>query len=163
MKALLQRVSRAQVHVAGESVAAIDAGLVVFVAVLRGDGEREARRLAQRVAEFRCFGDDAGRMNVSLLERKLAALVVSQFTLAHEDLPGGRAGRRPSFDRAADPASAERHYLTFVETLRELGVPTATGVFRAHMEVALTNDGPVTFLLEERPPSLPPASPALPT
>jgi D-tyrosyl-tRNA(Tyr) deacylase len=151
VKALLQRVSRARVLVAGEEVGAIDAGLVVFVAVLRGDTSAEAQRLARRVAEFRCFGDAAGRMNESLQERGLGALVVSQFTLAHEDVPGGRAGRRPSFDRAADPALAEALYREFAEALRGSCPRVETGVFRAMMQVELVNDGPVTFLLEERP------------
>jgi D-tyrosyl-tRNA(Tyr) deacylase len=147
VKAVLQRVTRAEVRVAGRAVGAIEGGLVVLLGVMKGDEEAVAARLAERVASFRCFPDAEGRMNRSLLESRGAALVVSQITLAAD----GRKGRRPSFDRAADPGPAEALYRTFVAALQALGVPTAEGVFRAQMEVELVNDGPVTFVLEEPP------------
>lgn len=145
MKALLQRVSRAEVRVAGERVGTIGPGLLVFLCVLRDDRADEARRLAERVATFRCFPDEQGRMNRALAETGRAALVVSQITLAAD----GRRGRRPSFDRAADPERARELYQTFVSELAGRGIQCAEGVFRAQMEVELVNDGPVTFLLEE--------------
>ncbi len=106
----------------------------------------EADRLADKVAGLRAFEDDAGKMNRSVVEAGGAALVVSQFTL----LGDCRAGRRPSFTQAADPTEAERLYQRFVDRLAALGIPVATGVFRALMEVELVNDGPVTLLLDSR-------------
>jgi D-aminoacyl-tRNA deacylase len=137
-----------QTHVAGE----IGAGMVVFVCVLRGDGPEQARALAAKIAHFRFFADAQGRMNVSALERGLAALVVSQFTLA----AAGDRGRRPSFDRAAPPEVAVELYELFVSELRTLGLEVRTGHFAAHMEVELSNDGPVTFVLESAPSESPP-------
>jgi len=147
MKAVLQRVSRGEVRVAGEVVGRIGGGLVVLLGVLRGDDEARARRFAERVARWRCFPDEEGRMNRSLLETGGAALVVSQVTLVAD----GRKGRRPSLDAAAPPEVARALYGAFVAALEALGVPCATGVFRAAMEVELVNDGPVTFVLEEPP------------
>jgi len=151
VKAVLQRVSRAEVRVAGEVVGRIERGLVVLLGVLRGDDEDTARRFAQKLAHWRCFADADGRMNRSLLESGGAALVVSQVTLAAD----GKKGRRPSLDHAAEPELARALYEAFTAALGELGVPCATGVFRAHMEVELVNDGPVTFALEEPPPGPP--------
>lgn len=151
MKALIQRVSSASVEVERECVGAIDAGLLIFLGVVKGDRDEEARGLAERVANFRLFQDERGRMNRSLLDVGAAALVVSQFTLAHDGRRGG--GRRPSFDRAAPPREAERLYEEFVSALRALGPRVETGRFGAFMDVALRNDGPVTFLLEEDPPA----------
>ena len=145
MKAVVQRVTRAAVLVDDEVVGEIGRGMLVLLGVMRGDGEAEAERLAERVARFRFFPDEAGRMNRSALEIGGAALVVSQFTLAAD----GRKGRRPSFDRAAPPELAEPLYEGFLEVLRELGLAVACGRFGAMMEVELINDGPVTFLLEE--------------
>jgi D-tyrosyl-tRNA(Tyr) deacylase len=145
MKAVLQRASRAEVRVAGERVAEIGAGLVVLLCVLGDDDEACARRMAERIAGWRCFGDEEGRMNRSLLDVGGEALVVSQITLA----ASGGKGRRPSFDAAAPPARARALYAVFVEALGALGVPVREGVFRAQMEVELVNDGPVTFHLEE--------------
>lgn len=147
MKLVVQRVSRAAVRVDGQVVGEIGPGMLVLLGVLRGDGEPEAARLAARLARFRFFPDDAGRMNRAAAEAGAHALVVSQFTLAAD----GRKGRRPSFDRAAEPEVAEPLYLRFVEHLTALGVPCATGRFGARMEVELVNDGPVTFVLEDRP------------
>lgn len=132
-------------HVAGELVGEVGRGMLVFLGVMQGDQEALALRLAERVARFRFFPDERERMNRSALDEGLGALVISQFTLAAD----GRKGRRPSFDQAAPPELAEPLYEAFVARLRELGVPTETGSFGAKMSVALVNDGPVTFVLEE--------------
>ena len=145
MKAVVQRVQRAEVRVDGDSVGRIDAGMLVLLGVMRGDGEREAEKLAERVARFRFFSDEEGRMNLSVLDTGGAVLVVSQVTLAAD----GRKGRRPSLDAAALPADAEALYLVFVERMRALGLRCETGAFGAMMAVELVNDGPVTFVLEE--------------
>jgi D-tyrosyl-tRNA(Tyr) deacylase len=145
VKALLQRVRAARVRVEREIVGEIGRGLLVFLGVERGDGERECDRLAQRVAEYRLFPDASDRMNRSALDEALEVLVVSQFTLAADT----RKGRRPSFDPAAPPEVAESLYRRFVERLEALGLATRTGRFAARMLVELENDGPVTFLLEE--------------
>jgi D-tyrosyl-tRNA(Tyr) deacylase len=145
MKAVVQRVQRAEVRVDGECVGRIAAGMLVLLGVLRGDGEGEAVKLAERIARFRFFSDEDGRMNLSALETGAAALVVSQVTLAAD----GRKGRRPSLDAAALPAEAEALYDVFVARLRALGMRCETGAFGAMMAVELVNDGPVTFALEE--------------
>jgi len=149
------------VRVDGGTVARTGPGLLILLAVLRGDDEATARRFAGRLARWRCFPDAEGRMNRALLDLGLEALVVSQFTLAAD---GGK-GRRPSFDAAAPPEPARALYGVFVEELRALGVRVATGVFQAHMEVELVNDGPVTFALEETPGPRghPPGGPAPPS
>ena len=146
MRVVLQRVSRARVAVDGKAVAEIGPGLLALVGVLKGDGPAEAAFLAQKTAELRIFEDAAGKMNLSVLDRQGAVLVVSQFTLA-ADL---RKGRRPSFDPAAAPAEAERLYLEYADQLRARGLKVHTGVFGAAMEVELVNDGPVTFILESK-------------
>lgn len=148
MKAVIQRVSQASVVVDGEVVGEIGEGMLILLGVLAGDGSSEAKKLAERIARFRFFRDDEGRMNLSALDTGRAALVVSQFTLAAD----GRRGRRPSFDRAAHPDVAEPLYEEFVAHLELLGLPCETGRFGAMMTVSLTNDGPVTFVLEEDPP-----------
>ncbi len=147
MKAVVQRVAQAKVDVDGETVGQIGEGMLILLGVLRGDTENEARRLAEKIARFRFFQDEEGRMNLSALELGHAALVVSQFTLAAD----GRSGRRPSFDKAAPPAEAEVLYEQFVADLRSLGLPVETGRFGAMMSVGLENAGPVTFVLEEQP------------
>lgn len=144
MKAVVQRVERAAVRVDGEEVGRIGPGMLVLLGVMRGDGPRQADELAERVARFRFFRDEAGKMNLCALDVGGEALVVSQFTLAAD----GRKGRRPSFDRAAPPAEAEALYGRFVRRLRELGLACGTGRFGAMMSVELVNDGPVTFVLE---------------
>jgi D-aminoacyl-tRNA deacylase len=146
MRAVVQRVASASVRVDTDTVASIGRGMLVLVGVMRDDTEGEARRLAERIARFRFFHDGSGRMNRSAIECGLPALVVSQFTLAAD----GRDGRRPSFDAAAPAAVAEPLYRAFVGALESLGLVAATGRFGAHMQVALVNDGPVTFFLEER-------------
>jgi len=143
----LQRVANARVLVDGETVGEIGPGLLAFVCALRGDGPREAERLAERVARYRVFQDDAGRMNVSALDRELPILVVSQFTLAAD----GRKGRRPSFDLAAPPEVAAGLVEAFRIALEALGTRTQAGRFGASMRVELVNDGPATFLLDEPP------------
>ena len=146
MKALLQRVSRAEVRVDGRAVGTIGRGLLVLLGVERGDAPPDAASLADKTAELRIFPDEAHHMNRSVEEVGGACLVVSQFTLAGST----RRGRRPSFDAAAPPGEAEPLYEHFVACLRARGLPVATGVFRAMMEVELVNDGPVTLLLEGR-------------
>jgi len=148
MKALLQRVARAEVRVGGVVHGAIGAGLLVLLGVEKGDRTQEADALAEKTAHLRIFPDEAGRMNRSLLEREGAALVVSQFTLAAST----RRGRRPSYDGAAPPEVARELVDRYVEGLRALRVPVDTGVFGANMEVLLVNDGPVTILLESPEP-----------
>ena len=146
MKAVLQRVSRAQVDVAGTTVGLIGRGILVLLGVEKGDSERDADWLTEKIVNLRIFEDNAGKMNLALGEVGGELLVVSQFTLA-----GNCAkGRRPSFDAAAPPDEANRRYECFVAKARDVGIPTATGVFQAMMEVELVNDGPVTFILESR-------------
>ena len=144
VRALLQRVLRAEVRVADATIAVIGPGLVVLLGVGRDDEDGTAAALARRVAELRIFEDDAGRMNRSLLEVNGSALVVSQFTLYADT----RHGRRPSFTDAAPPERAERLWQSFCRHLAEAGVPVARGRFGAKMEVELVNDGPVTLWLD---------------
>ncbi|MEO0651722.1 MAG: D-aminoacyl-tRNA deacylase [Planctomycetota bacterium] len=144
MRAVLQRVRHATVEVEGEVVGSIERGLLVLLGVLEGDGEAEADWIADRIAGYRVFEDERGRMNLSAEQVGAACLVVSQFTLAAD----GRRGRRPSFDAAADPALAEPLYLRVVQALEARGLPVATGRFGARMAVELLNEGPATFLLE---------------
>ncbi len=146
MRALVQRVTSARVEVEGEITGSIGAGLLVLLGVRREDTEAEAEALLEKVLELRIFNDAAGKMNLSLLDTGGALLVVSQFTLYGDT----RRGRRPSFDLAAPPDQANRLYEHFVTAARRRGVETQTGVFRAHMLVSLTNDGPVTLLVETK-------------
>ncbi len=147
MRAVVQRVLRARVSVGGQALSEIGQGMLVLLGVARGDGPQEARRLAERIARFRFFADEHGRMNCSALDCAAAALVVSQFTLCAD----GRDGRRPSFDAAAPSEQAEALYQGFVSVLDGLGLTTRTGRFGARMEVELVNDGPGTFVLDEPP------------
>ena len=147
MIGLLQRVTHASVEVEGAIVGEIGAGILLLLGVERGDSEREAERLAERVATYRIFDDSAGRMNVSLADAGGALLVISQFTLAAET----RKGTRPGFSTAAMPADGERLYECFVAAARRRLREVATGRFGARMQVSLTNDGPVTFWLEVAP------------
>ncbi len=128
----------------GEVVGRIGKGLLVFLAVAKGDTTSEADRLADKILELRVFEDSDGKMNLSAQEIKVEFLVVSQFTLYGDC----RKGRRPSFDAAADPQQGEELYEHFVARLRNSKVLVATGRFRAMMDVALVNDGPVTFILD---------------
>lgn len=145
MRAVIQRVSRACVRVDGATVGEIGPGLVVLLGVAQGDSEREAEWMAEKTANLRILEDEAGKMNLSILDRAQGALVVSQFTL----LGDAARGRRPEFTRAARPEVAEPLYERFCRRLGDLGVsPVARGRFRAMMEVELVNDGPVTIVLE---------------
>ena len=146
MRAVLQRVSRANVAVAGKVIGEIGQGILVLLGVEPSDTEEDARQLADKTIALRIFDDAEGKMNLSLEEVAGAILVVSQFTL----LGDCRKGRRPSFIGAAQPELAERLYDTFVGAIGSRGIPVATGRFRATMEVELVNDGPVTLLLDSR-------------
>lgn len=144
MRAILQRVSTASVTVEGQVVGRIDAGFLVLLGIAAGDGPAEALLLAEKTVNLRVFADAEGRFNHSLLDIGGAALVVSQFTL-YGDL---RKGRRPNFTAAAPPAMAAPLVDAYADALRSYGVPVATGVFGAMMQVALVNDGPVTLILD---------------
>ena len=144
MKAVVQRVTSASVSVVGAVVGNIGHGVMVLVGVEKGDQGADAEWLAKKIVELRIFTDDTGKMNLSLGDVHGAMLAVSQFTLA-----GNCAkGRRPSFDTAAPPDIGKRLYEHFVERVQTTGTPVQTGIFQADMQVALVNDGPVTFILE---------------
>ena len=147
MRVLLQRVSRASVEVEGQVVGRIDDGLLALVCALDGDGDSDADWIADRIASYRVFEDERGRMNRSLLDAGGAVLVVSQFTLAAD----GRKGRRPSFDAAAEPVLAEALCERVARRLADLGLGVETGRFGARMRVELVNEGPATFFLESPP------------
>lgn len=144
MRAVVQRVLRARVSVANQTVGEIQSGLVVLVGVGRDDSAQSAAYLAEKITNLRIFADETGKMNRSVLETAGAVLVVSQFTLYGDT----RGGRRPSYIRAAAPEQANLLYEELVRCLQSYGVPVSTGVFQAHMEVELVNDGPVTILLD---------------
>lgn len=144
MRALLQRVSGAQVAVDGEVIAAIGAGLLVLVGVERPDTPAHAVRMAERLLNYRVFEDAAGRMNLDVTQVGGGVLLVPQFTLAADTA----RGRRPSFDPAAPPAQGRALFDALAAALAERHAPLASGRFGAHMAVTLTNDGPVTFLLQ---------------
>jgi D-tyrosyl-tRNA(Tyr) deacylase len=143
VRAVVQRVRRASVTVDGGCVGRIDAGLLVLAAVMAGDGPADVEYIASKVRDLRIFPDAAGRMNRSVGEAGGSVLVVSQFTLAGDV----RKGRRPAFDAAAAAPEARAIFGALVARLRE-GGPVETGVFQAHMDVELVNDGPVTILLD---------------
>ena len=146
VRAVVQRVAEASCRVGGEVVGAIGPGLVVLLGVGGGDTERDADYLADKVLNLRVFPDEAGQMNRSVQDVSAGLLVVSQFTL----LGDARRGNRPSFVEAAPPEAANALYEKVCGRLRERGLPVGTGVFRAHMDVELVNDGPVTILLDSR-------------
>jgi D-aminoacyl-tRNA deacylase len=146
MKAVLQRVSQASVTIDGAIIGQIGRGLLVLLGVQQGDSDADAHALADKTIALRIFDDAEGKMNLSVADIQGSVLVVSQFTL----LGDCRKGRRPSFLEAASPEEAERLYETFVAAIDVAGIPVATGKFRAQMEVALINDGPVTLLLDSR-------------
>ncbi len=141
---VLQRVSEASVSVAGKKVAEIGPGLIILLGVGPQDDQEQAAYLAQKTAQLRIFEDEAEKMNRSLIDTGGEAIVVSQFTLFADT----RKGRRPSFTSAALPEVASPLVDHFVELLRQKGIPTQTGVFGEHMQVALINDGPVTIWIE---------------
>jgi len=144
MRACVQRVHKADVTVDGEIVGQIDTGMVVLLGVAQGDTQDDVHQMSDKLAELRIFEDDAGKMNRSLLDCGGQMLVVSQFTL----LGDCRKGRRPSFVAAGDPQLAKQLYDNFVVAVAAKGIKVATGIFRAHMDVSLVNDGPVTLLLD---------------
>lgn len=146
MRAVLQRVARARVTVEGQTVGSIDRGLLVLLGVAAGDPPGAEELLARKTAELRIFPDDEGKMNRSLVDVGGAALVVSQFTL----LADCKKGRRPSFIGAAPPAEADARYQRFCEQLRGHGLRVETGRFQTEMQVELTNQGPVTIVLDTR-------------
>ena len=143
MRIVIQRVSEASVSVESQIVGEIGPGYVALVGITHSDGPQQAEWLARKVAGLRLFEDEQGRTNRSLADVNGTVLVVSQFTLYAD----ARKGRRPSFTNAASPEQAEPLIEYFVERLRAEGAPVATGVFRAHMQVSLVNDGPVTLIL----------------
>jgi D-tyrosyl-tRNA(Tyr) deacylase len=144
MRALVQRVARAAVHIDGETVAAIGPGLLVFVAFGGQDGDADLAWMAEKVAHLRIFEDAAGKLNRSLLEVGGQALVVSQFTLYGD----ARKGRRPSFDASAPADRARPLFEKFVDNLASRGIIIAVGRFQAVMQVELVNDGPVTIMID---------------
>jgi len=146
MKAVIQRVTRASVQVEGKTVGQIESGFLVLLGMAKGDGETDRRYLVEKIRTLRIFSDEQGKMNRSLVDIGGSVLLVSQFTLL------GRTanGRRPSFDEAAPPEEAKRLYEQVVADLRDHGTHVETGIFAAHMQVELLNDGPVTFVLDSR-------------
>lgn len=146
MRAAIQRVARAELSVDGEQIASIGRGYVVLLGVTHDDNETDARYIADKIASLRLFEDEAGKINLGITDVGGEVLMVSQFTL-YADC---RKGRRPSFTDAAPPAVADKLYQRVVELLRETGLLVQTGIFGAHMLVALVNDGPVTILLDSR-------------
>lgn len=149
MRALIQRVTNARVEVDGTTTGRIETGLVVLLGVTKSDSQADADYLIDKIANLRIFSDDAGKMNRSLVDVGGSLLVVSQFTLYGDC----RKGRRPGFDLAAPTEQARALYEYFVQKGRQSGIHVETGVFQAHMQVSLTNDGPVTFMLESANPS----------
>ena len=146
MRAVVQRVSRAEVRIDGRTVGKIAQGLVVLLGVANGDSEVDASQLVDRIIGMRIFADDAGKMNLSIAQVEGALLVVSQFTLIADT----NSGRRPSFTKAAAPDDARRLYEDFLSLARARDVKVETGEFGATMEVELVNDGPVTIILDNR-------------
>ena len=146
MRAVVQRVTAARVTVDERETGAIDAGLLVLLGVEQGDGPSDVQYMSSKIRDLRIFADEAGKMNLSVLDRQGAVLVVSQFTLSGD----ARNGRRPSFASAAPPQIARALYEEVVRELQASGLRVETGEFQAMMQVALVNDGPVTILLDSR-------------
>lgn len=146
MRAVLQRTDRSSVSVDGQPVAAIGPGLTVLLGVGHGDTEKDAIYLADKVVNLRIFPDDAGKMNLSLLDVAGELLVISQFTLYGDC----RKGKRPSFDTAASPQLAQELYQKFIGSCRDYGIKTYQGKFQTEMVVSLDNHGPVTILLDSK-------------
>lgn len=146
MIAVIQRVSKATISVAGKQIAEIDGGLVILLGVMSDDDESDCRFLRDKIAHFRIFNDNNEKMNLSIKDINGEALIVSQFTLCSN----WQKGRRPSFINAASPESGKKLYNLFVEYMESENIPTKTGRFGAMMEVSLINDGPVTFVLDSK-------------
>jgi len=146
MRVVLQRVSKAEVSVSGETIGRVGSGLLVLAAFSRLDDENDLVWMARKIVDLRVFDDDNGNLNLSLRDIHGQLLVVSQFTLYGDC----KKGRRPSYSHAAPPAQAEALYNRFVEIVREAVPDVQTGIFQAEMEVRLTNDGPVTLILDSR-------------
>ncbi|MBW2519502.1 MAG: D-tyrosyl-tRNA(Tyr) deacylase [Deltaproteobacteria bacterium] len=146
MRAVIQRVTQAQVFVDNKAVGQIEQGLVVLLGIAQGDGDQDIAYLADKVAGLRVFEDNAGKMNLSVSDIAGGVLVVSQFTL----LGDCRKGRRPSFTVAEQPQRANTLYESFVSSVRQKGIRVATGIFQAAMQIKLVNDGPVTLILDSR-------------
>ena len=144
MRALIQRVTEAAVHVDGELIGATGPGLMILVCAMQGDDSTKPALLASKISKLRIFTDDQGKMNRSLLDIGGGALVVSQFTLAADT----SRGNRPGFSQAAPPEAGRALYEDFAKELSTLGIPAQTGRFGADMKVSLTNDGPVTIWLD---------------
>jgi len=144
MRAVIQRVSQAEVKAQGKTTGAITSGLVVLLGVHEGDTDKDVIWMSDKIVHLRIFDDRQGKMNLSLLEIRGEMLVVSQFTL----LGDCRKGRRPSWSQAGQPELAESLYTQFAAAVRRHGIPVQTGQFQAMMDVSLTNDGPVTLLLD---------------
>jgi len=146
MKALIQRVSEANVSIDGNTVAKSGKGILVFLGVEKGDTEKDIEYMVKKVSNLRIFEDIREKMNLSIQDIQGEVLVVSQFTLAADC----KKGNRPSFDSAEEPARAEDMYIKFIDKLRENGLKVATGEFGAYMQVYLINDGPVTIILDSK-------------
>jgi D-tyrosyl-tRNA(Tyr) deacylase len=146
MRALIQRVTRARVVVDGETVGEIGAGLLVLLGITHDDTPEQAKWLAEKIASLRIFADEHGKMNLDVGEAEGAMLIVSQFTLYGD----ARKGRRPSFVDASPPERAIPLYELFINAVKALGIPTATGRFGAMMQVELVNDGPVTLMVDSK-------------
>ncbi|MBT9561202.1 MAG: D-tyrosyl-tRNA(Tyr) deacylase [Myxococcales bacterium] len=146
MRAVIQRVSHASVTVDGEVVGRIGKGFLALIGAAQGDEDADVEYIASKIAGLRIFEDDGGKMNLALADVGGAVLAVSQFTLFGDC----RKGRRPSFTGAMEPGQAAERFESVVARLRALGLPVETGRFRAHMDVSLLNDGPVTLLIDSR-------------
>ena len=146
MKTVIQRVKSANVKVGGETIGAINKGLLILIGVEPDDTEAEVNWIGDKIANLRIFEDSEGKMNRSVFDIEGSVLIVSQFTL----LADCRRGRRPAFTGAAEPEKANSLYLKLVSIFQDLGIPTETGQFGADMEVSLINDGPVTLLVDQK-------------
>ena len=144
MRVLIQRIREGKVTVKGEEVGRSQAGLCLFLGIAKGDTKENTDYLAEKIAGLRIFEDDAGKFNRSIADVQGEILMVSEFTLYGDC----SKGRRPSFSEAAPPQEAEPLYAYFIQRLKDLGLAVATGTFQAKMEVSITNDGPVTFILD---------------